>query len=170
MKNKTLLALMVVLGLGLAACAGPEEKPAVTDGTEQGAETSGAGAGEQTGATGTPLGGTSAELLSKRRVYFAFDSSAVDDESRSIIEAHASYLAANPQVKLVLEGHTDERGTREYNLALGERRAQAVERMMRTLGVSADRIKASSYGEEKPVATDHDESSWRLNRRVEILY
>jgi|SRR4030065_274017 peptidoglycan-associated lipoprotein len=168
MKNKTLLALMVVLGLGLAGCAGPEEKPAVTDGTEQGAETSGAGAGDQTGATGTPL--DAANLLSKRRVYFAFDSSAVDDESRSIIEAHASYLAANPQVKLVLEGHTDERGTREYNLALGERRAQAVERMMRTLGVAADRIKATSYGEEKPVATDHDESSWRLNRRVEILY
>ena len=173
MKNKTLLALMVVLGLGLAGCAGPEEKPAVTDGTEQGAETTGAGAGDQTGATGTPLDEgkmSSAELLSKRRVYFAFDSSAVDDESRSIIEAHANYLAANPQVKVVLEGHTDERGTREYNLALGERRAQAVERMMRTLGVAAARVKASSYGEEKPVATDHDESSWRLNRRVEILY
>ncbi len=172
MKNKTLLALLVVLGLGLAGCASQNEKPAaVTDGAGQGAETS--GAGEQPGATGMPLDSgkmSSADLLGKRRVYFAFDSSAVDDESRGIIEAHATYLAAHPQTKVVLEGHTDERGTREYNLALGERRAQAVERMMRTLGVTGDRIKSTSYGEEKPVATGHDESSWRLNRRVEILY
>ena len=172
MKNKTLLALMVVLGLGLAGCASQNEtKPAVTEGAGQGAETSGAGA--QPSATGTALDGgkaSSADLLGKRHIYFAFDSNAVDDESRAIIEAHATYLVAHPQTKVVLEGHTDERGTREYNLALGERRAQAVERMMRTLGVAADRIKATSYGEEKPVATGHDESSWHLNRRVEILY
>ncbi len=172
MKNKTLLALFVVLGLGLAGCASQNEtKPAVTDGAGQGAETS--GAGNQSSATGTALDSGKAmnsDLLSKRRVYFAFDSSAIDDESRSIIEAHAAYLVAHPQTKLVLEGNTDERGTREYNLALGERRAQTVERMMRTLGVAADRIKTTSYGEEKPVATGHDEASWRLNRRVEIVY
>jgi len=70
----------------------------------------------------------------------------------------------------VLEGHTDERGTREYNLALGERRAKAVERMMKVLGVSSDRIKTVSYGEEKPIAMDHNEAAWALNRRVEIIY
>jgi peptidoglycan-associated lipoprotein len=174
MKNKTLLVLMVVLGLGLAGCASESEKPAdVTDGTGQGTEPTTAGAGDQSSATGAPLDSgkmSNADLLSKHRVYFAFDSSTVDDESRSIIEAHAAYLAANPKTKVVLEGHTDERGTREYNLALGERRAQSVMRMMRTLGVAADRMKATSYGEEKPVATGHDESSWHLNRRVEIQY
>lgn len=172
LKNNMLLTAMLVLTLGLAGCASQEEKPAaVTDGTDQGATTS--GAGSQPEATGTPLDSdkmADSALLDKRRVYFAFDSSTVEDESRRIIEAHAAYLVAHPQTKVVLEGHTDERGTREYNLALGERRSQAVERMMRTLGVSASRIKVTSYGEEKPVATGHDESSWRLNRRVEIMY
>lgn len=171
MKNKLLSALLLLSVLGLAGCASDKavkQEPAVQDQTS-GAEAAGAGAAA--GAEGTALKGQSAaDLQNKRRVYFAFDSSAIDEESRAVIEAQATYLAANPKVKVVLEGHTDERGTREYNLALGERRAQAVERMMRTLGVAADRIKATSYGEEKPVATGHDESSWHLNRRVEILY
>ena len=104
------------------------------------------------------------------RVHFEFDSSALDRESRALIEAHATYLATNPDVLLGLEGHADERGTREYNLALGERRGQAVRRMMRLLGVDSRRLTAISYGEENPVATGHDESAWRLNRRVEFLY
>jgi len=167
MHKKILLPLLAVVALSLAACGGAEStKPSVED---KSVGTAGAGAGE--GVSGKPLDSkTQADLLKKRRVYFAFDSSAVDDENRAIVEAHAAYLAANKGIKVVLEGHADERGTREYNLALGERRAQAVERMMKLLGVSADRVKVVSYGEEKPVAMDHNEAAWALNRRVEILY
>lgn len=173
MKKKLLLSLGLLMALGLAGCGGDEAvkpTPPVQDQTGPSPETG--SAGDQRGLQGAPLGDQSktAPGLDKRRVYFAFDSSSIDDENRAIVEAHAAYLSANPQIKVVLEGHTDERGSREYNLALGERRAQAVERMMRVLGLSADRVKTTSYGEEKPVALDHNESAWRLNRRVEIVY
>lgn len=170
--NKKLLLVLVLLGLGLAGCGG--DKAVKTDAAvEDKTGADAAGAGDQTRSAGTALddkGQASADLLAKRRVYFAFDSNTVDAENRAIVEAQAQYLAANPQTKVVLEGHTDERGTREYNLALGERRAQAVERMLRTLGIAAARIKTVSYGEEKPVAQDHSESAWQMNRRVELVY
>lgn len=108
--------------------------------------------------------------LSKRVLYFDFDSSNVTEEQREIIDAHAGFLSRNPDVNVVLEGHADERGTREYNLALGERRAKAVEQLLLVQGVSATQIQVISFGEERPVALDHNESAWRLNRRVEILY
>ncbi|MGM0679590.1 MAG: peptidoglycan-associated lipoprotein Pal [Pseudomonadota bacterium] len=108
--------------------------------------------------------------LSKRVLYFDFDSSKVTEEQREIIDAHAAFLSRNPEVSVVLEGHADERGTREYNLALGERRAKAVEQLLQVQGVAADQIQVISFGEERPVALDHNESAWRLNRRVEILY
>ena len=170
MRHNILLPLLGIAALSLAACGGAETtKPGVVEDKSVGAEPSGVGAG--TGLEGKALDTKGkADLLAKRRVYFAFDSSAVDDENRAIVEAHAAYLAANKNVKVVLEGHADERGTREYNLALGERRAQAVERMVKVLGVSPDRIKNVSYGEEKPVAMDHTEAAWALNRRVEIIY
>lgn len=110
------------------------------------------------------------ELLAQRRIYFDFDSSTISEESREIIEAHAANIVANPDLRVHLEGHCDERGTREYNLALGERRAQAVERVMRLLGVPGGRSTTVSYGEEQPLAPEHNESAWRLNRRVEIIY
>lgn len=167
MQNKVLLSLLAAVALSLAACGGSETtKPSVDD---KSVGTDGTGAGSGGGVTGKALDGK-ADLLAKRRVYFAFDSSSVDDENRAIVEAHAAYLAANKNVKVVLEGHADERGSREYNLALGERRAQAVERMVKALGVGADRIKTVSYGEEKAVAQDHTEAAWALNRRVEIIY
>jgi peptidoglycan-associated lipoprotein len=109
-------------------------------------------------------------LLSKKVVYFDFDSSTVHDEDRAIIQAHADYLSQNPNVKVTLEGHTDERGSREYNIGLGERRANAVAEMMKLMGVSAQQISTVSYGEERPAALGHDESAWHLNRRVEIVY
>jgi peptidoglycan-associated lipoprotein len=87
-----------------------------------------------------------------------------------IIEAHGKYLANNPSFKVRLEGHTDERGSREYNLALGERRARSVEQLLKLQGVSANQIEIISYGEEMPSAFGHDESSWQLNRRVELVY
>ena len=91
-------------------------------------------------------------------------------EGQAIAEAHAGYLRDNPGIRVVLEGHTDERGTREYNLALGENRARTVADVLMAMGVDVSRIENVSYGEENPVAEGHDESAWRLNRRVEIRY
>lgn len=127
------------------------------------------GMDEQMGYTGDPLNDPDS-LLSKRTVYFDFDKSEIKPEARQIIEAHADYLAANPNVRIVLEGHCDERGTREYNLSLGERRAKAVERVMSLLGAASDQVELVSYGEERPVAMGHDEAAWELNRRVEFIY
>lgn len=172
----TMRRMAVVFFVALmAGCASTsketvEDKPAAPVTTGAGAGTTPSGT-ELTGGTDKAGAvGAQGELLAKRRVHFAFDSSNIDSESRAIIEAHAAHLAANPQVKLRLEGHCDERGTREYNLALGERRAQAVERLVKVLGVAAGRITAATYGEEKPLDPEHNESAWRLNRRVEILY
>ena len=108
--------------------------------------------------------------LGTRVIYFEFDSNALTPEAQRIVEAHAEYLAGNPGMAVVLEGHADERGTREYNLALGERRANAVADLFQMMGVMSDAVRSISYGEERPVAMEHDESAWSLNRRVEILY
>jgi len=164
MDKKLQLTILGIAALFLTACGGSEAtKPGVED------KSVGTGTSADTGVSGKSLDART-DLLAKRRVYFAFDSSAVDEENRDIVEAHAAYLAANKNIKVVFEGHADERGTREYNLALGERRAQAVERMAKILGLTGDRIKTVSYGEEKPVAMDHSEAAWALNRRVEIIY
>jgi peptidoglycan-associated lipoprotein len=167
MVNKVLVPLLGAVALSLAACGGgTAAKPEVED-----KSVGAAGVGDKGAVEGRALDAKArADLLGKRRVYFAFDSSSIDDESRAVIEAHAAHLSANKNLKVVFEGHADERGTREYNLALGERRAQAVERMAKLLGVGADRVKVVSYGEEKPVANDHNEAAWALNRRVEIIY
>ncbi len=156
---------LAVAGLGLAGCATTDKKDGEGEGA--GAATSGAGG---PGAAGGAAVGARADLLAKRVVYFDFDSANIDDESRAIIEAHAAHLAANPSLKVKFAGHCDERGTREYNLALGERRAQSVEKLMRVLGVSSARMSNVTYGEEKPVCAEHNESCWRQNRRVEIGY
>ena len=108
--------------------------------------------------------------LGTRVIYFEFDSNALTPEAQRIVAAHAEYLAGNPGMAVVLEGHADERGTREYNLALGERRANAVADLFQAMGVMPDAVRSISYGEERPVAMEHDESAWSLNRRVEILY
>jgi len=170
MQNKILLSLLAtIVAISLSACGGSETTKSSSEDKSVGAD--GTGVGKGTDLSGKPLASqASADLLAKRRVYFAFDSVSVDEENRAIVEAHAAYLAANKNVKVVLEGHADERGSREYNLALGERRAQAVERMVKLLGVNADRIKTVSYGEEKAIAQDHTEAAWGLNRRVEIIY
>jgi peptidoglycan-associated lipoprotein len=167
MHHKLLLSLIAVAALSLGACATTKTETPEIDDQSVGAEA--AGAGTEGAAEGQALD-AGGDLLSKRRVNFEYDSSAIDDAGRAIVEAHAAYLVNNKNIRVVLEGHADERGTREYNLALGERRAQSVERMFKLLGVSADRIKTVSYGEEKPIAMDHDQSAWALNRRVEILY
>lgn len=108
--------------------------------------------------------------LSQSVVYFEFDSSAIADSALPIIQAHAQYLASNSNVNFTLEGHADERGTREYNLALGERRADAVRRMLIANGVSPAQIKVVSYGEERPAVMGHDDDAWSQNRRAEFVY
>ena len=101
-------------------------------------------------------------------VYFEYDSAQVADSERSKLEAVAEYLRSNSSVGLLVEGHCDERGSNEYNLSLGERRAQAVRAYVIGLGIASDRIKTASYGEEQPAATGHDEESWRQNRRAQF--
>ncbi|MFO7788354.1 MAG: peptidoglycan-associated lipoprotein Pal [Halospina sp.] len=103
-------------------------------------------------------------------IYFDFDSSEIRRESQSILEAHAAYLAEDDDASVVLEGHTDERGSREYNMALGERRAESVARFLRVNDVSEEQIETVSYGEEKPAVEGDDEEAWAENRRVEINY
>ena len=105
-----------------------------------------------------------------RLVYFDYDSFNLKPESQSVIEAHAKFLRANAQRKVSLEGHTDERGGREYNLALGQKRAEAVRRALSLLGVRDNQVEAVSFGKEKPAATGSDEAAWAQNRRVEIVY
>jgi peptidoglycan-associated lipoprotein len=108
--------------------------------------------------------------LAKRVIYFMYDSSQVEDDFVPVINAHAQFLAANPNQHVVLEGHADERGSPEYNVALGEQRAQSVARMLQMQGANAAQMEIVSYGEEKPAAFGHDEESWHLNRRVELRY
>ncbi len=108
--------------------------------------------------------------LSKRLVYFDYDSYVIKDSYASLISAHAKFLTANPKFKLLIQGNTDERGSREYNLALGQRRAEAVKRALMVLGVQEAQIEAVSLGEEKPRMTGTDEASYAENRRSELLY
>jgi len=105
-----------------------------------------------------------------RIIYFDYDSYVVKPEFQNLIEAHARYLKANASRQIVVEGHTDERGGREYNLALGQRRSEAVRRALGLLGVADSQIEAVSFGKEKPAAVGADESSWAQNRRAEITY
>jgi peptidoglycan-associated lipoprotein len=164
MKPYQKLLLLFVFALALNACATkPEEavQPIGEEAVVQGAAEEGALAGEELGADGRP---------SVMRVHFAFDSSSVDSDNRETIEAHAAYLTANPSVNIKLEGHADERGTREYNLALGERRAKAVVQMLAVLGIDRSRMTDTSYGEENPLDEAHNEAAWKMNRRVEIVY
>jgi len=102
--------------------------------------------------------------------YFSFDKSIVRPDAQQALQIHAKYLIANPEEHVILEGNTDERGTREYNMALGERRAKAVARYLEIQGVPASQIETVSFGEEVPVAFGHDEKSWQLNRRVDLRY
>lgn len=103
-----------------------------------------------------------------RVIYFDFDSFVVKDEFRGAIDGHAKRLVANKGKKVIVEGHTDERGGREYNLALGQKRAEAVQKSLTLLGVSADQVEAVSFGEERPAVTGANEEAWAKNRRAEI--
>jgi peptidoglycan-associated lipoprotein len=173
------LALYLVVAAVAAACGSnePKQEPTtVTDRTTgQPPPTAGTG-GATTRPVQPPMGIVRNELtdpnspLSKRSVYFDYDSNAVKDEYRGLVQAHSRYLADKRDSRIRIEGNCDERGSREYNLALGQRRAESVKKVMTVLGVPDTRIETVSYGEEKPVAPGHDESAWAQNRRADIKY
>jgi peptidoglycan-associated lipoprotein len=108
--------------------------------------------------------------IASRVIYFEFDSAKVSDDSLVLLEAHGDFLAGQGNVNVTLSGHGDERGSREYNIALGDRRAQSVRRILLFQGASADQIETVSYGEEQPAVLGHDEAAWGKNRRVELIY
>jgi peptidoglycan-associated lipoprotein len=141
----------------------------------QGVEDAGAFQGRPLSAPGAMEGGSAVSSpadgsASGRVIYFDYDRDEIRPEFRHIIESLVNYLANHPNTVVTLEGHTDERGSREYNLALGEKRALAVYRQIGLMGADAGHARTVSYGEERPAALGHDEHSYGLNRRVEIIY
>ncbi len=171
MKNR-FLVFMLALGL-LAGCAGQKEATKPTETQPPAASTapttSGAGQAQPTGQALDPFEDP-ANPLSKRVIYFDYNSDEVKPEYLDVVNAHARYLASHGSARVRLEGHADERGSREYNVALSERRAVSVKRLMLFQGVRPDQITVVAYGEERPVALCHNESCWSKNRRVEIVY
>lgn len=114
--------------------------------------------------------GEAGSLLAQRSIYYAFDRYDIQDEYIALIEAHANFLLENPELKIIVQGNCDDRGSREYNLALGQRRAESVKRALALLGVGEEQIESVSFGAEKPVAFGQDEESWSQNRRSDIVY
>ena len=173
MKN---VALYVAIALVAAACASNEKKDVpVTDSGKK---------PPTQGDTRKPDGNDTRRLsqdsidptkdpknvLSKRSIYFDYDSNVVKDEYKNLVQSHARFLADNKSRHVRIEGNCDERGSREYNLALGQRRAEAVKKVMTVLGVQDGRIETVSFGEEKPKNPGHDEAAWAENRRADIRY
>lgn len=175
MYRNLILALASTTLLLTAGCAGKSAvKPAPTASTAggtAGANATGDGTAVSAGTVGDSGGsGASAPAGVARLVYFDFDSAEIRPEFVSVIAAHARAIAANASIHVRLEGHTDERGSPEYNIGLGERRAQAVRRALLLQGVGEGQIATVSYGEERPVATGQTEADWAKNRRVEFVY
>lgn len=173
MRNNLLILLMAMTLFACDENVKPDASgQAGGDGTQVGAvDGQGGGSGRALSASYEANAINDANsVLAGRIVYFDFDSSKVGGDYIELVQHHGKYLAANPKVNVRLEGHTDERGTREYNVALADRRAQAVERLLIFQGASSDQITIISYGEEKPMNLGHDEEAWSLNRRVELVY
>lgn len=181
------IIVLTMLMLSIAACDGDRIKPD-SDMTESDTDIENTGGAMVGGLDdGAGLGGTALDggklvsyeegainnpenVLSEKLVYFAFDSNAVGDDYVELVKHHGKYLSFNVNASVRLEGHADERGSREYNVALAERRAQSVKQLMIYEGATDAQISVISYGEEKPVAFGGDEESMSLNRRVEIVY
>jgi peptidoglycan-associated lipoprotein len=168
MKNFVSTALVLGSLVLLASCG---TKPVETPPPPP-AQTTDTSAVDNANATAdeTATQGPSGELLSKRIVYFDYDSAEIRADSQSVVAAHARYLATAPAQKVRLEGHADERGSREYNIGLGERRGQAVRRALLLQGVAEVQLSTVSYGEERPAVAGSDEQAYAANRRVEIVY
>lgn len=182
-KSRLSLAGMVVLLV--SSCATTQELPIQEEGVDQQLQgevitTEGAIADDSGGAAAIAISDeplTAQELLEQtdtilanRTIYFEFDSAKLTDEALSILEAHGNFVAGNGNVSVRLEGHTDERGSREYNIALGDRRAQSARRVLLFQGAAIDQIDTVSYGEEQSAMLGHSEAAWARNRRVEIIY
>ncbi|MEY2680327.1 MAG: hypothetical protein RL661_558 [Pseudomonadota bacterium] len=177
MKKLALGGLLLVLAIsGCSSKGGLDETNAGASAARRGhAKAGGAGhayadVGRNSQFTGLGDLDSGTGPLSKRVIYFAYDSDDVLPEYEPVMTAHAEYLASHPQQTAVLEGHADERGSSEYNIALSERRARSVERSLRLQGAAEGQLQIVSYGEEKPAVSGHEESSWQQNRRVEIVY
>lgn len=170
MKTLRIALTVAVLALSVAACSKnvkPTAPAPATAAPAQAAPTPppAAPAAPQV----SPLDDPSSPLA-QRVVYFDFDKSDIKPDFLDTLTAHAKYLVANPSQKIRIEGYTDERGTVEYNIALGDRRAQAVRRFMLFQGVNADQITTVSYGEAHPADSGHDETAWAKNRRAVVVY
>jgi peptidoglycan-associated lipoprotein len=155
----------VVAGAALAACATRPTKPPAAEAAPQAASQP-----ENKGGIYTVDSLDSDSCLRQRVVYFDFDKSEIKPEFQAQIACHAAYLRQFPGARVTLEGNADERGTREYNLGLGERRGNAVDSAIAAAGASASQLNVVSYGEERPVCKEHNEGCWQKNRRVEIVY
>ncbi|MEO5623310.1 MAG: peptidoglycan-associated lipoprotein Pal [Dokdonella sp.] len=168
MKNIARIALSVLLVAGVSACAKKTVKPApaVIDNTPSSTSTE----RMETSGRYTRDSLDSDSCLRQRVVYFDLDKSEIKPEFQAQIACHAEYLKQFPQSRVTLEGNTDERGSREYNLGLGERRGNAVQGALSAAGASSSQLNVTSYGEERPVCREHGESCWSKNRRVEIVY
>ena len=172
MKLIHVLAL-VVLSTSLAACTKPTStKPAAQTPAAQSDEASTTGIDQATVPSGnlTPQQQALAQLKTKNIIYFDYDSSGIPQEYFPVVSANAAYLVKYPTARVRLEGNTDERGTREYNIGLGERRAQVVRNALLAQGVADAQITTVSYGEERPAVEGHDEAAYAKNRRVEFVY
>jgi len=175
MKNVALCLAIAALAAGCASKEARQDAP-VTDrsaGVTQPSPSASPGTStrpsQQASIAGNPLRDPS-NILSKRSVFFDYDSNVVKDEYRGMVQAHSRYLGEKRDSKIRIEGNCDERGSREYNLALGQKRAESVKKTMTVLGVGDGRIETISYGEEKPMSPGHDEQAWSQNRRADIKY
>jgi peptidoglycan-associated lipoprotein len=183
--NKNVLVWVCVLGMTLAGCSSHRTRPTAAGGAgaatgeQPASQTAGAQNESATNAatqadvangTGPGVQGPASADLQNRTIYFDFDSSEIKPDYTGVVAAHAKYLVGNPSIRVRLEGNTDERGSREYNIGLGERRAQAVRQALMLQGVADSQITTVSYGEERPAVTGHAEAAWSKNRRVDIVY
>ena len=167
--------LLIILGAALIAGCGttgePEQSGAPVEDRDarrvDGTQVKPVTADDQ---LGTVLAATRQGVLAKRSVFFDYDSYVIKDEFKSLVEAHAKFLVANPKVKMLIQGNADERGSREYNLALGQKRAEALRKMLALLGAREEQIEAVSLGEEKPRCGESTEACWSQNRRDDMLY
>ncbi len=184
-RRAVLFCAMALSATLVAGCAGTTDGPEGSEGPEVEDLSSLAQDLSASGASTQSIGDASAfagkpwlnpdlqnpdSPLSQRVVYFDYDSSEIRPEDQPVLRAHAEFLASASNLNVVLEGHADERGTREYNIGLGEHRARAVEEILLLQGAAGGQMRLVSFGEEKPVASGHEQQSWWQNRRVELVY